>query len=106
MDGLGEEIDDFLLRGVVGVAVRVEGADAGAVLAPLVLPEGLVVAAVVGPVGAHVGQEGVAAVGLEDLRDVGVLPALVAVLVVVPVAEIWPVCGELGRSAGKYLGGV
>lgn len=52
-----EEVDHLLRRHVVGVARRVEGADAGAVLAPFVLPERLVVAPVVFPVRGHVGQQ-------------------------------------------------
>ena len=49
-----EEIHHLLLGHVVGVATRLQGADAGAVLAPLVLPEALVVALVVFPIGVHV----------------------------------------------------
>lgn len=90
IDRLLEEIDDLLLRGVVDVAGRVEGGDAGAVLAPLVLPEGLVVAAVVLPVGFHVGEERGAAVGGQDGADVGVLSGFVAVLAVRAVAVVWP----------------
>lgn len=39
-----EVVTDFLLRVVVDVAVRLESRDAGAVLAPLMLPERLIVA--------------------------------------------------------------
>lgn len=35
VDCLLEEINDLFLRGVTGVAARVQGADASAVLAPL-----------------------------------------------------------------------
>ena len=59
-----EEIDDFFLWGVVDVTVRVEGGDAGAVFAPFMLPERFVGAVVVFPVGVHVGEEGVGAIGL------------------------------------------
>ncbi len=59
-------------------------------LAPLVLPEGLVVAAVVFPVRVHVGEEVVAVEGFEDRSDVGVLAGLVAVLGVGAVAVVWP----------------
>lgn len=59
-------------------------------LAPLVLPEGFVVAGDVFPVGGHVGEEVGAAVRLQDLRDVGVLPRFVAVLVVRAVAVVRP----------------
>lgn len=34
-----EEIPHFLLRGVLGVAARLDRVDTGAVLVPLVLPE-------------------------------------------------------------------
>ena len=90
VNGLLEEIDNFFLWGVVDVAVRVEGGDAGAVFAPFVLPEGFVVAAVVFPVGFHVGEEGCAAVGGEDGADVCVLAGFVAVLAVSTVAVIGP----------------
>ena len=43
------------------------------------LPEGFIGAVVVFPVGLHIGEEGGGAVGLEDLRDVFVLAAFVAV---------------------------
>lgn len=59
--------------------------------APLVLPETLVVAGVVFPVGAHVIEDVVAVVSFEDLGDVFVLAALVAVRVVGSVAVIGPV---------------
>ena len=49
-----EEVDHLLRGHVVGVAGCVKGADAGAVLAPFVLPERLVVAPVVFPVYGHV----------------------------------------------------
>ena len=74
-----EEVDDFLLRGVVDVTVGLEGADAGAVFAPFVLPEGFVVAALVFPVGGHVGEEDVGVVGGEDRAYVCVLTGFVAV---------------------------
>ena len=85
------EIVDHLLRGhVVGVAGGVEGADAGAVFAPLVLPEGLVGALVVFPVDGHVVQEVVAVKVGEDLRYVGVLAGGVAELLVGAVAFVGP----------------
>lgn len=59
-------------------------------LAPLVLPEGLVVAGGVLPEGVHVGQEVGLAVGLEDGGDVGVLAGAVAEGVVGAVAVVGP----------------
>lgn len=59
--------------------------------APLVLPEALVVAAVVFPVDAHVFEDVIAVVGLEDLRYVRVLARLVAVRVVGSIAVVRPV---------------
>ena len=85
-----EKVDDFFLRGVICVAFGVKGADAGAVLAPLVLPEAFVVAVHVFPVGVHVGQEIGLARRLQDLRDVCVCATGVAVGVIGPVAVIGP----------------
>ena len=65
-----EEVGHLLCRLVIGVAVRVKGADAGAVLAPFMLPEALVVALVVFPVRLHVAQRIRIAGCLEDLCDV------------------------------------
>jgi hypothetical protein len=62
LNGLLEVVHDFSLWGVVVVALRLERADAGAVLAPLVLPEGLIIALVVFPIGVHVGQKVILAV--------------------------------------------
>ena len=119
-DGAVEEDGDFLGRLVVGVAGRVEGGDAGAVLAPLVLPEGLVVALVVLPVLLHDLEGLVGAGGLQDLGDVGVGAARVAVGFVGAVAVVrpqavqgpgvvwagWRVCvPELGLQEGA-AGGV
>ena len=85
------EVIDHLLRGhIVGVAGGVEGADAGAMLAPFVLPERLVVALIVFPVHRHVVQQVVAVEVLEDLRDVFVLAAFVAELLVGSVAFVGP----------------
>jgi hypothetical protein len=89
-DGAVEEDGDFLGRLVVGVAARVEGGDAGAVLAPLVLPEGLVVALVVLPVLLHDFKSFIRAGGLQDFGDVGVGAARVAVGFVGAVAVVGP----------------
>ena len=89
-DGAVEEDGDFGCGGVVGVAGRVEGRDAGAVFAPLVLPEGLVVALVVFPVLLHHGQGVVGARGAQDFGDVFVGAARVAVGFVGAVTVIGP----------------
>ena len=89
-DGAVEEDGDFGCGGVVGVAGRVEGRDAGAVFAPLVLPEGLVVALVVLPVLLHHGQGVVGARGAQDFGDVFVGAARVAVGFVGAVTVIGP----------------
>lgn len=58
-DGAREEVGRLLaLLVAVAVAGRIQGADAGAVLAPLVLPEALVVAPDVLPVLIHVVERG------------------------------------------------
>lgn len=90
IDRLLEEINHLLLARVVGVAARVEGADAGAVLSPLVLPKRLVVPLVVLPVGVHVVEQVRLAVRRQDVGDVGVGAVRVAVRVVRPVAVVWP----------------
>lgn len=72
VDGGVEEVGHFLGGLVVGVAVRVEGGDAGAVLGPFVLPKGFGGAFVRGPVGLHVVQEGRVAEGFQDGGYVGV----------------------------------
>ena len=58
-------------------------------LGPLVLPEALVVASLVFPVGVHVGEE-VGVRGLDDGADVGVCARGVAVGVVGAVAVVRP----------------
>ena len=85
-----EEVDHLLRRHVVGVAGGVEGADAGAVLAPFVLPERLVVAPVVFPVHGHVVQQVVPVEVFEDLGDVFVLAGFVAEGLVGSVAFVRP----------------
>lgn len=90
LDRFPEVVDHFLLRGVVDVAFRVEGRDAGAVLAPFVLPEGFIIAGVVLPVFLHVFEQAVGVVRLQDLRYVLVLAGFVAVLVVGTVAVVGP----------------
>jgi hypothetical protein len=56
IDGLLEKVADLLLRRVVGIAVNIDGVDTSAMLSPLVLPEGLVVAIDVDPVVIHIGE--------------------------------------------------
>lgn len=58
--------------------------------APFVFPEGLVVALVVFPVGAHVGEQVGLVVGFENGGDVGVGAGGVAASIVGPVAVVRP----------------
>jgi hypothetical protein len=104
-DGAVEEDGDFFSRLVIGVAARIEGGDAGAVLAPLVLPEGLVVALVVLPVLLHVRQGLVGARGLQDFGDVGVGAARVAVGFVGAVAVVGPQAVQ-GPGVVRACGGI
>ncbi len=68
---LVEEVYGFLLGHVVGVARGLQGADAGAVLGPLVLPEALVVSTDVLPVGLHV-RVGGGGIGREKRAEAGI----------------------------------
>lgn len=75
---------------VVVVAGRIEGADASSVLAPLVLPESLVIALVILPVGVHVCEQVRLAERVQDSSDVGVCARCITVGIVGAVAMIWP----------------
>lgn len=55
--GLLEEVWYFLLGSIASVATGLESADTSAMLGPFMLPEGLVIAVDVNPVGIHVGQQ-------------------------------------------------
>lgn len=95
-----EEIADFLLRGVVGVAAGIDGVDASAVLAPLVSPETLVVAVDVDPVVLHVGQEIGATLFCQDVRDVGVGTRGVAAGLVGAVTVVGPGLRSIFHCSG------
>lgn len=90
---------------VVGVAARLERADAGAVFFPFVIPEAFVVALVVFPVGVHVAEEGGLAGGGQDGGDVCVGAIRVAVGVVGAVAVVGPEPVD-GPGVGGAGGGV
>lgn len=90
VDSLLKEVGNFFLRGVVSVAGWLQGRIACAVLAPLVLPEGLVLALVIFPVCVHVTQQICLAEGLEDTGDIGVLARLIAKLRIGPIAKVRP----------------
>lgn len=90
LERLLEVIDHLLCGHVVGVAGCIKGANAGAVLAPFVFPERLVVAPIVLPVYGHVVQQVVAVEMFEDLGYVLVLSGFVAVLLVGSVAFVRP----------------
>ena len=85
-----KEIWNLLLGLVVGIARWVKGADACAVLAPLMLPEGVVIVVVVLPVGLHVVEQRRLAKGGQDTGDIGVGAAGVAVGIVRAVTVIRP----------------
>lgn len=74
-----EEVGHLFGGLVVGVAGRVQSRHAGAVLAPLVLPERLCRARVGGPVRVHVVQKIRLAIRLKDGGDVGVGTAAITV---------------------------
>ena len=57
IDGGIEEIHHFRTGGVVGIAHRIQRANTGAVLSPLVLPEAFRRARVTGPVRGHVVEQ-------------------------------------------------
>jgi hypothetical protein len=59
-------------------------------LVPLMLPEALVVALIVGPVGLHIRQQVIATLFLQDRSDVGVLARGIAELLVRAVAVVGP----------------
>jgi len=116
VDGGLEVVDYFFLGGVVGVAFWVEGADAGAVFFPFMVPEGFIVSCrvyehclllwgslwglwesvwicstlIVFPVGVHVVEEVGFAGGGDNGRDVGVGARGIAVGVVGAVAVVGP----------------
>lgn len=96
-----EEINDLFLRSVTGVAARVQGADASAVLAPLMRPETLVVPLIVLPICVHVIEKVSLAIRREDVGYVGVGTVWIAVRVVCPVTVVWPTQFML---AGRYVG--
>ena len=108
--GLVEEIYHLLLWNVVGVAARFQSADAGSVLAPFVLPEGLIRCSLVFPVGIHVVEEVGGASRGKDGADVGIRTRSVAVGVVGAIAVVWPetvngpgICRALGRATVPEL---
>ena len=90
LHSLLEEVHNLLLWLVANVAGWIKGADAGTMLAPFVLPERFVIGPLVFPVDVHVIEEIIAVASLENLRDVGVLAGLIAVLTISAVAVVWP----------------
>ena len=79
INGFLEKIHNFFLRSVVNVAVGVECRNAGSMLAPFVFPERFVVAALVFPIGFHIGKKRGAAVRAQDGANVCVLACFIAV---------------------------
>ena len=89
-DSLVEEVHGLLAGLVVGVAARLKGANASSVLAPFVLPEGLVITLVILPVSVHVVQGVISTEGLQNVSDVGVSPAAVTLSWVAAIAVVGP----------------
>ncbi|KAJ8108241.1 hypothetical protein OPT61_g8307 [Boeremia exigua] len=122
-----EEVDYFFVLAVLrAVARRVEGAEAGGVLAELVGPESGVVLVLRDPVRVHVLEQVVAAKGLEEGPDVGagirgddravgearggvgggygvVLACQVAVLRIFATTKIWPQAVQPPSSLRQQL---
>lgn len=78
------------MRLVVIITRRIERADAGSVLVPLVLPEGLVIALIILPVGVHVREQVRLAERVEDSSYVGVFARRVTVGIICAVAMVRP----------------
>jgi len=78
------------LRDVVGVAARLQCADACAMFLPFVIPEALVIALDVFPVRVHVAEHGGCAGRGEDRGDVGVGSVGIAIGVEGAVAMVGP----------------
>lgn len=78
------------MRLVVVIARRIEGADTGSVLAPLVLPERLVIALIILPVGVHVREQVRLAERVENGSYVGVFARWITVGIIRAVATVWP----------------
>jgi hypothetical protein len=74
LHGFVKIVDDLLLRVIVRVAVRLQSADAGAVLIPFVLPEIRVITSIVFPVGSHLVQEVFSTCVDKDQGYIAVLP--------------------------------
>lgn len=56
INSLLEEVRGLLFRNISGIAFGIESTDACSVLAPLVLPKGLIIALIVLPICVHVVQ--------------------------------------------------
>ena len=89
--GLVEVVYYFLLGDVILVAVGLKGADTGAMLVPLMLPQSRVVAPEIFPVLADVLEQVPTTRVDQDQRDIAVLATGVAELVKPAVAVIGPV---------------
>lgn len=107
-DGRVEKVDKFILLGVVGIAAGVQSGVASTMLAPFVLPERpstddaglgcddhlperLIVALVVLPIGLHVGQDVTMTLVLKNAADVGVCSRAITSSFVSAIAVVGPV---------------
>lgn len=88
------------MRLVVIIARGIEGADAGSVLAPLVLPERLVIALIIFPVGVHVREQVRLAERVENGSYVGVFARWVTVGIIGAVTTVWPQAMDCPRISG------
>lgn len=90
VDRLLEEINDLFLSRVIGVAAWVQGTDAGAMFAPLMLPETLIIPLIILPIRVHVIEKVSLAIRRDDVGYVGVCTVRIAVGVVCPITVVWP----------------
>lgn len=89
------------MRLVVIIARRIERADAGSVLVPLVLPEGLVIALIILPVGVHVREQVRLAERVEDSSYVRIFARRVTVGIIGAIAMVRPQamdCPRISRA--------
>lgn len=72
INNLLKEISNLFLRGIPLITFGINGINASTMLAPLMRPERLVVPIDINPVLIHVVEEVVAALRLQNIRDIGV----------------------------------
>jgi hypothetical protein len=90
IDRLLKVVWHFFLRGVARIAARLERTNTSPVLAPLMLPETLIVAIEIDPVRIHIRQEIAFPIGLQNGSDIRVFPRRITVGVICAVTVIRP----------------